>query len=304
MNLKALLICCLMSGFCHAREGVDFSGTWHFGTMTPLERPEKYAEQSHFTEEQAREFVSGYDRAFREDLRRTEGDEFVGTDLWLDFGAGVEPDLRTSLIIEPSNGRLPARTQEAQRREDRALQRRKSYSDPEVLDISERCIADMVPILSGPDNNYLSILQNDKTLVVIREFLNSTRIVQFDDENAAPAHIQMWNGISKGHWEGNELVVKTSNFRVDSGMFGAGPNAVLTERFLLTTPDQIRYEFTIDDPAVFMDAWTARTYMHRSNKRRYEFACHEGNYLIMRGILLGTRIQENELATERPKLPH
>ncbi len=270
----------------------DFSGTWHFGTLTPLERPARFKHQSHFSKDEASQFEAGYDKAFRDGLREASGGAFVGTDLWLDFGDRVQPDLRTSLIIDPADGRIPSRTAAAAHRETRNGARRETFSDPEVLDVSERCIADLVPIVSGQDNNYMSILQTPQSILFAREFL-STRIVRLGDETDASADIRLWNGISRGKWEGAALVVVTTNFRDDAGLFGAGTGAVLHERFVLTAPDQILYEFTLTDPATFSRPWTARAYIHRATKKQYEFACHEGNYRTMQGILLGTRMQES-----------
>ena len=268
--------------------------------MTPLERPVEFANQNHFTKEQAREFELGYDRAFRQSLQESDGDGFVGTDLWLDFGSGVSPDLRTSLVIDPTNGLLPAKTKAAKDSETSTWQKRKTFNGPEVLDVSERCISDIVPILSGQDNNYLSIAQTDDSILISLEFLNGVRIVRLKDAIPPPESIRFWLGYSVGTWEGSDLVVQTTNFRMDSSLFGAGSNAHLSERFHFENPDLIRYDFTISDQDTFTRSWTARSYFTRTSKKRYEFACHEGNYRTMKGILLGSRILEQEAHHESP----
>jgi hypothetical protein len=294
--LVILLAIVAVAGFpkAFAQESVqpNFSGTWHFGSLTPLERPDELADQTHFKLSQATAFANNYDNKFRQDLGQSVGKEFVGTDLWFEHGCSVEPDLRTSLIVDPPDGKIPKLTALAQAREDAFWSRRKLFSGPEVLDVSERCITDGVPILTGVDSNYMSILQNDDVFLMVREFINTRRIVHFDRLEPPPKHIRFWNGATIAHWQSDVLYLTTSNFRRDHSHFGSGSKMALTESFELTGPDQIRYEFTIHDEDSFTASWTARAYIHRTDKRRYEFACHEGNYRSMQGILKGSRTLE------------
>ncbi len=272
----------------------DFTGTWHYGTLTPLQRPDELADKTHFTPEEALEFASSFDASFRARAEKFVGkDKFVGADLWLDFGAAVEPDLRTSLLTQPPNGKIPERTERAQEKREVFGHRRSTFSDPEVLRIGERCISERVPIVRAPDNNYVSIVQTDDHFVMVREFTYSTRIVPLDHGPLHPTHMKMWNGASSGFWQDDVLVVITKNFREDNVPFDGTEQLVLTERFSVIGPDQISYEFTIDDPATFATPWVARSTLQRSDKRRYEYACHEGNYALG-GILRGARLLEKE----------
>ena len=273
----------------------DFSGTWHYGTLTPLERPDELGDKTHFTAEEAIEFARNFDANFRARVEQSVGeDKFVGADLWLDFGEAVEPDLRTSLITDPPNGKIPERTKQAQARREAFELRRSSFSGPEVLRTAERCIVGAVPIVRAPDNNYVSIVQTNDHLMMVREFAYSTRIVPLDSRPLPPGSIKLWNGASTGYWEDDVLVVVTKNFRDDNSPFGGGEHMVLTERFSLIGPDLISYEFVVDDPQSFSTPWVARSTLHRSDKRRYEYACHEGNLRSMQGILKGSRILEKE----------
>ena len=274
----ALLFFCL-SVSAQAVDRPDLSGTWDVGSLTPLERPEAYADQAYFSKAQARAYVRDFDPLTK------------GVPPWMDHGTGLEPDLRTSLITYPENGKIPY-SESFRIRQQVREQKRKTYSDPEVLDLGERCIEDVVPMFPGPENNYISIVQTDDYVLVVREFMNSTRLIRLTSPRR-DLPIQSWTGISHGRWKDGRLVVETENFRPNSSLFGAGETARLTESFEMLSEDTIRYEFTIQDDSAFTLEWTAGFHFKRTSLKRYEFACHEGNFGTMRSILRGARLQED-----------
>ena len=279
--LSVLLIGCSSN----APDKPDFSGTWDIGSLTPLERPAEFVDQKYFTPEQAQTFAQSYDPLTK------------GTVPWMDHGASVEPDLRTSLITLPEDGKLPLsqiqRQQAAQHKERRA-----QYADFEILDIGERCIEDVVPMYPGPENNHISIVQTRDYVLVIREFMNSRRIFKFAEPDEPEQAIGLWMGISFARWDGARLVVTTRHFRDESELFGGGAGTELVESFELVEPDLIRYEYTLTDEEAFTEAWTARSHFRRSPLKRYEFACHEGNFGTMRSIFRGARMREAGLLTD------
>ena len=270
----------------------DFSGTWNYGSLTPLERPARFADKSHFTPQEAADFELNFSSYMEEHFRQLEGDEFVGVDLWLNYGAGVEPDLRTSRIIDPPNGKLPELTPAGEERRGKGGVRRLSYAGPEVLSTTERCLSVPAAIHAAPDGNFLNILQNEDDLVISFEFADTTRIIPLDRPPFPAQDIRSLTGYSSGGWNGDVLEVETRNFRSEHSLEGSGPNMVLTERFSMEDPDLLRYEFTVDDPENFTAPWTVRTYLRRDHGVVYEYACHEGNMRNMQGILKGSRVME------------
>ena len=271
----------------------DLNGFWDYGSMTPLERPEAFADKSHFTPEEARRFVADFDQFVDEVFQEFEGDSFVGPDLWLEYGLGIEPDLRTSLIVDPPNGKLPDLTTASEARQAARREERMQYRGPEVLAAGERCIVgEIPPLIPAPDNNYMHLFQTPDHVAVLAEYINDARVVPLDGRPHIPAQVRQWLGDARAHWEGDTLVVETRRFRDILGFRNWGADMHLTERFTLIGPDAMSYEFTVDDPETFVTRWTARTTMHRTDKVVYEYACHEHNY-SMQGILGGARLKES-----------
>jgi hypothetical protein len=208
----------------------------------------------------------------------------------------VVPTMRTSLIVDPADGRIPALTPDAQRRAAaRAEERRLHPADgPEDRSLQERCILwpaagpPMMPV--GYNNNY-QIVQGRGYVAVIVEMIHDVRIIPTDGSPHLPSNVRQWLGDSRGHWEGNTLVVDTTNFTDQTNFRGSGENLHLVERFTRTGPESLMYEFTIDDPASFVKPWTVQVPMTRSAGPVLEYACNEGNY-AMQGILAGARAQE------------
>lgn len=268
----------------------DLNGFWNFGSLTPLERPEAFADKSHFTPQQARSFVANFQQFVDRQFQASEGVD--GQQVWEEYGDALEEDLRTSLIINPSNGKIPDMTSAAQARWDARNEERMSYHGPEALDASERCITgENPPILSGPESNYLHLFQTRDHVALLTEFIHDARIVPLDGRAHLPAHLRQWNGNSRALWDGDTLVVESRGFRNEFGIAGIGRNVVLSERFTLVDRTRLHYELTVDDPATFVSSWTMATTMRRTDKVVYEYACHEHNY-SMQGILGAARLQE------------
>jgi hypothetical protein len=261
----------------------DLQGTWDLRTATPLERRKEFAGKEFFTPEEAAAFERG-------ERERIAGAIAVHAPGWLDYGAKLLPDLRTSLIVEPADGRIPAQTAAAQERAAaRAATRRANGLDgPEAFSAQERCLIFGAgpPLLPGPYNNNVQIVQTSDAVLIYSEMIHDARIVPLDGRVRRPAAMRSWLGESRGRWDGDTLVVETTNFRTEALFRGNAEVAFrgwdehlrVTERFTRTGAGTLGYEFTVDNPAAFTRPWTARLQMSRSQEMVFEYACHEGNY--------------------------
>ena len=311
----------------------DLQGVWDFRTLTPLQRPEDRAGQALLTPEEAAEIeAAAVQRAVEADRPiaiRTEplpaGRNIVSyNDFWNDRGAGVVDDRRTSLIVDPPDGRIPsprpgARQQLAAGDGDhtaspdrpvRFLVGGIGMHGPEDRGLAERCLLGFntgPPILPvtprGGYNQNMQLFQTPDHVVVLTEMVHEARIVPLDGRDPVPDRIRQWMGSSRGHWEGDTLVVETTNFSDLVASFvpltrfaiGTGGTRRLTERFELVGEDTLLYEFTIDDPTSFTRPFTAAIPMKRGTAPLFEYACHEGNY-GMRNLLAGARVKEGHLS--------
>jgi hypothetical protein len=278
----------------------DLHGLWTNATVTPFERPRELAGKQVLTEEEAAAFEK---RAVQtSDADRRDG---AGTDadvarayneFWYERGTKVVPTRRTSLVVDPPDGRIPPLTPEAQRKADaRAAARRHSPADgPEDRSLVERCILwgtagpPMLPF--GYNSNY-QILQTPGQVAILIEMIHDVRIIPLDARPHAPQDIRQWLGDSRGRWEGNTLVVDTTNFTDKTNFRGSGEHLHLIERFTRVDADTISYEFTVDDPTSFTRTWTAAVPMTKTEGPIFEYACHEGNY-GMTNLLNGARAVE------------
>jgi hypothetical protein len=267
----------------------DFSGVWNYATMTPLERPREFAERETLTVEEAQR----YERQTTE--RQATTNNTAGPDWW-DPGTRHLTNRRTSLIVDPPDGRLPPLTPEAQRRSAERAQARRQRplaEGPEDLALNERCLQWAVagpPMTPGVYNNNVEFIQTRDAVVIFNEMIHDARIVPLDGR--AHGTMRRWMGDSRGHWDGHTLVVDTINFSEKVSFRGTDEHAHLIERFTRVDANTIDYQFTIEDPSVWTSTWTARFPMHLANDRIYEYACHEGNARSVEGILLGARAQE------------
>ena len=287
-------------------------GIWDFRSITPLQRPEQHADREFLTEEEAAGLEQAtVDRELElllRPARRTRAGASVDrgengalgayNDFWLDRGTTTVSDRRTSLIVDPPNGRMPPLTEQGQRRRDeRAAYRREHPADSwEDRGLNDRCMFTTgLPMVPSAYNNNVHVFQTPDHVAMLVEMTHTVRIVPLDGRPRPDRPIRQFVGESRGHWEGDTLVVESMHFNRLTGLRGSTPDARLVERFTRTGPDAIQYEFTIEDPATWTTPWTAQVELTRTEEPLYEYACHEGNY-SMEGILAGARADDREAA--------
>ena len=277
----------------------DLQGLWTNATITPFERPADLAGKPVLSEQEAAEYEKQINQARDADSRAGGRDADLGrayNQFWYDRGTKVVGTRRTSLMVDPPDGRVPALTPEAQRRADaRAAARKQSPADgPEDRSLAERCILwptagpPMVP--SGYNNNY-QLIQTPGYVVILIEMIHDVRIIPLDGRPHVSQTIRQWMGDSRGRWDGNTLVVTTTNFTGKTSYRGSSENLRLVERFTRIDADTIDYQFTVDDPSSFAAKWTAAIPMTKTEGPIFEYACHEGNY-GMTNLLSGARAEE------------
>ena len=284
----------------------DLQGIWDFRTITPLQRPEDLADQEFLTEEEASErelaAVERNETLLNAPPREAESGQNVGAynNFWMDRGTTVVGTRRTSLIIDPPNGRLPEMTEAGQ---ERAAAGRGSFSDElaeSYVDLSnaDRCIMGFnagPPILPGGYNQNMQLFQTPDHVVVLNEMVHNARVIPLDGGPGLGDRIPQWSGDSRGHWEGDTLVIETSNFNDPNNhqrrWRGASQNMKLVVRLTRVDADTLEYRATVTDPETWTSPWTASVPMRRTDVPMYEYACHEGNYGLY-NILAGARIEE------------
>jgi hypothetical protein len=251
----------------------DLQGTWYFGSATPLERPKEFEGKPILTPDEA----AAFEEREADRIRRTPT---VHPPEWLDYGTKVGSDRRSSIIIDPPDGRVPALTPEARQRVASRAARRRAAEGPEAFPPHERCLVFSAgpPILPGPYNNNLQIVQTRDAVVVVTEMIHDARIVPLDGRPPPPSQLRSWLGYSRGRWEGETLVIETTHFTDQTSLRGSDEHLRVVERFSLEGPDALRYEFTIENPTAFTRPWSGAYTMSRTTDLIYEFACHEGNY--------------------------
>jgi hypothetical protein len=264
----------------------DLQGIWTNATMTPLERPPELAGKEFFTEAEA----AAYEKQMRErndaDRRNSnaEADLAVGYNAaWWDRGTKIVSTRRTSLIVEPRDGRIPPLTSDAQQKAAaRAEARRLHPADgPENGSLADRCIVRGTagpPMLPAGYNNTYQILQTPDHVAILIEMIHDARIISLDARPHLARKIRQWLGDSRGRWEGNTLVVDTTNFTDKTNFRGSGENLRVVERFTRVDKDTLLYQFTVDDPQSFTRPWSAEIPMKKVEGPIFEYACHEGNY--------------------------
>jgi len=308
----------------------DLQGTYDLATLTPLERPKDLP--AVFSAEQAAKFeqeVEARNAALARDIKGDREAPPVGGDgspgpygnvggynnFWLDAGTAytiVNGERRSSLIIDPADGKVPPLTPEAKQRaaarqqtsdqtareDDPGWEGDGMYDDPEQRPLGERCILGFGST-SGPPtlpnyfyNNLHQIVQTPDTVVILTEMVHDARIVRIGSPHLPPS-IRKWMGDSVGHWDGDTLVVDTTNFTDKTRFRNSTENLHVVERFTRVSPNALRYQFTIEDPATWERPWTGEFTWPITSERIYEYACHEGNY-AMGNILRGARLKEVE----------
>lgn len=295
----------------------DLQGVWDYRTITPLERPAALAEKPVLTQEEAANFEREENRRQNRDLidpakgglQYPPGGVVPYNEFWYDRGNTLIGSGRTSLIVDPRDGRLPPLTPEGQRRaaaraaEDRATQEGHPRADSwEDRPLSERCLVSgsPVPMLPGAYNNNAQIVQAPGYVAILNEMIHEHRIIPLDGRPHLAQPVRQWLGDSRGHWEGPTLVVDTTNFSPKMDFRGSGAGLHLVERFTRVGLDTLQYEFTVDDPTIWTRSWTAMIPMKKSSEHIYEYACHEGNDSLV-GILTGARAQETSEGTSKTR---
>jgi hypothetical protein len=284
----------------------DLQGIWSNASIIPLERPKELEGKQFLTPEEMSAYEAKvFNRSTRE---RPLAAGQVGTynDFWWDGDSKRAPNLRTSIIVDPPDGKVPALTPEAQQRvqADQAYAREHPADGPEDRPLFERCIVfpmtgpPMLPSFYdnhqyGPLTTNYQIAQTPGYVALLMEVMHEMRIIPLDGRPHLPSTVRQWAGDARGHWEGDTLVVDSTNFTNQTRFRGADENLHLIERFTRTARDILRYEFTVDDPTAFTRPWKGEIPMIASDGPLFEHACHEGNYGLA-GILGGARADEKK----------
>jgi hypothetical protein len=287
----------------------DLEGVWDFSTITPLERPGGLGNKQTFTDEEAVAFEREENQRQNRDLidpKKGGGQYLPGSvvpynEFWYERGNKIIGDKRTSLIVDPPDGRIPPLTPEAQQRLDALAEiareeqlGRVRADSPQSRSLADRCILGFnagPPMAPGAYNNYVQITQSTGLVTLLVEMVHDVRIIPVDGRPHLPSGIRQYKGDSRGRWEGRTLVIETKNFLRETAFRGSSANLHLVERFTRINADTLLYEFTVDDPKTWTKPWTAAIPMKKADAPIYEYACHEGNYAL-RNILAGARAQE------------
>ena len=289
----------------------DLQGVWLNTSAAPFERPEALEGRQFLTDEEVAELSRRANRIFKEN----DADLAIGDGLYLaaladvdafrrrganrssNFMVDREFDSRTSVIVDPPDGRLPAMLPAAVEKLAALTARDLDPEGPDDLNPRARCVTPGMPRIGpGPRGDplygYYQIFQSPGHFVLMMETNHDARIVRLDGAPPLDPRITHWHGDSRGRWDGDTLVIETANFSPRSNFLGAAENLRLVERFTGVAPDEIRYEVTVDDPTTWVRPWTASVSLRRQDANIYEFACHEGNRDIMLSILAAARLYE------------
>ena len=241
----------------------DLRGVWSHGTATPLERPERYGERDRLTEAEVAEVDAAQRSAEGVGARRV---------VWWERSLS---DGRTSMIVDPPDGRIPYSAAGRARREARPGQ---TTVGPEGRSPQERCISYGIPRLGGPYSQNVHIAQTPDHVLLLHEMVHEFRVIPLDGRPHVPGHVRQWLGDSRGRWEGDTLVVETTHFRGAQWFQGLSQGGMrLVERFTRLDADTVRYAVTFEDPDLWTQPWTAEILMPPTEGAMFEFACHEGN---------------------------
>ena len=287
----------------------DMQGYWTNQTFTPLERPAQFKDKPFFTPEEAQAFA---ERALenvkdvpRGDQVKSDADIHYDDGIWLLEGYKKGAMLRTSIIVDPADGRIPALNAEGQKRAQARAAARKligPFDSAQARGLSERCIYwahEGPPVLPTGYNSNLQIVQAPALFVIQPEMMPVARIVPLDGRPTIGPAVRAYRGDSRGRWEGDTLVIETANYSDKTGWRGSSENLKVIERLTMTSPTAIRYEFTVEDPSTWTRPWSGQYEMTRIDGPLFEYACHEGNYQLG-SILKGARRAEEAAAQQRP----
>ncbi len=284
----------------HTKDGhSDLQGNWTNSTMTLLQRP--MGLNRTLTEEEAAKFEDAVRKDRSSDRRDGPPEVDIGrayNELFFTWGtklARIGGVIRTSLIVDPPDGHLPPYTLEARRRiNDQSMEALDHPANrPQDRSLAERCLlwAGEPPMLPSPYNGNYQIVQTPDYVMILIEMMHDVRIIPLDGSPHLPSNVRLWMGDSRGHWEGETLVVDTTNFTDKTAYLGTTQDLHVIERFTRVDAKTILYSFTIDDPSTFLRPWTAEVPFVAIPGPVYEYACHEGNYALV-DILKGARAEE------------
>jgi hypothetical protein len=284
----------------------DMQGYWTNQTFTPLERPAQFKDKEFFTSEEAAAWAKrGIDNVLdqpRGDQVKTDADIHYDDGIWLLEGYAKGAMLRTSIITDPPDGRIPALNENGQKRaQERAAARKLvgQFDSAQARGLSERCIYwahEGPPLLPTGYNSNLQIVQAPQTFVVIPEMMPVARVVPLDGRARVGGAIRAYRGDSRGRWDGDTMVIETTNYSEKTAWRGASEQLKVTERLTLVSPTTIRYQFTVEDPSTWTRPWSGEYEITRIEGPLFEYACHEGNYGLP-SILKGARLAEEAAAS-------
>ena len=288
----------------------DLEGIWTNATLTPLQRPPELASKEFLTPEEAAQFQRSRIEQTNADRPLPPGQVGAYNDVFFERGTSIVRSRRTSLVVDPPDGRIPALTPDAQKKVE-ARQKREAVSPadgPEDRWLTERCIlfGATVPMLPEPYNNNYRIIQSPGFVTILVEMNHDARIIPLDGRAHLASGIQQWTGDSRGRWEGTTLVVETTNLKFNhQSRFGVGylnglsdERLRVVERFTIADANTLTYRATVEDPSVFVRPWTVEVSMARTAGPLFEVGCHEGNYGMF-NILSGHRAEEKAAARAR-----
>jgi len=284
----------------------DLQGIFTFSTITPLQRPTGLAEKDVLSASEAADFEASENKRLNRDLfdpekgapsagyaPRSQGGVLSYNEFWYERGSRMTEDRRTSLIVDPPDGRIPYTEATRKRLAEAAARNNSGAGDShEDRSLADRCLVGFnsgPPMVSSTYNNNVQIFQAPGYVAILNEMIHNARIVPTDGRPHGT--VRQWSGDSRGRWEGDTLVVETVNFKRETSLSGSSSDTRLVERFTRVGPDTLRYEFTVTDPTSYTRPWTAVMPLQRMDGVLYEYACHEGNYGL-HGILAGTRARE------------
>jgi hypothetical protein len=284
----------------------DFEGIWNSATATPLERPRELQDKAFFTPEEAaaweRQVAARNEEPGPDAATRRTGTGTYNT-FYREYGTRTVTTLRTSIITDPPDGRIPPLTPAAEAIKRHRIERQRKFENPEELGLQDRCLAFLTsgpPLLPYTYNSNYQIVQTAEAVVIHAEMIHDTRIIRLDARAHLPPTIRSWMGDSIGRWDGDTLIVDTTNFNDAGGFYGdAGGNfgwdrnLHMIERLSLLDRDTLLYQFEMHNPTAFTRPWKGELTMTRGSGHIYEFACHEGNYSLS-NILRGYRALEKK----------
>jgi len=288
----------------------NLAGIYSFSTITPLQRPEGLAGKATLSEDEATAFEASENTRLNRDLfdpekgqpsagyaPRAQGGVLSYNEFWYERGSKLTNDKRTSLIVDPPSGTIPL-TDTARRRVAAMRQLSDSGLGDSYADrpLADRCLQGFnsgPPMTPGAYNNNVQIVQSPGYVVIVNEMVHNARIIPTDGR--PHTKLRQWSGDSRGHWEGDTLVVDTVNFRRETSLQGSTAETHVIERFTRVDSDTLKYEFTVSDAGSYTQPWSAMVPLMRIPGPIFEYACHEGNYALP-NILAGARAQEKQKA--------